>query len=528
MPVLFCNTLSLPTIFVFIFLIVLRRKTSKPWPALPRLPIIGTLPFVDASQFPSQCSHFRKKYGPIFSYKPGLASEVLVVCGARLAKELFITNSQSFQHRYCPFFYAPELKLEDHFTPLLNTSPAIQTQRRLIYQAIRSSLMQDEGGATDRASRGLLKALKTPMKKLSVTHLELQDILGDAVGLSALSLSYGFNWTTEELRACKEVGVLFAAIPEYFGFFNWINETSVSFPFLTHVLAWRSQRIRKKASDAAQRLLVSYQGLFELTMKKVRSDGVNSLDHSVARIILSNPDESTPIYRQSRLCGSAATAAFSTTAGTLHLFVGCLAAYPNWQAKLQAEVDELTQMQILSGSSHGLPKYVPDKESGSACTVWAFINEVLRYYPIFPINTRVANQDYTLLDGRTIKTGQVLFTVPAAINRDPEFHKDPDRFDPERFLNNESYYSNCGADEKVNWPKYKHASFGSGRRSCPGSELAEYSLFVMLTRLIYCFELRFEDGLFGDTQIKSELIGLETHFSFPKIQFYERRDLSSI
>ncbi|KAH9819284.1 cytochrome P450 monooxygenase [Melampsora americana] len=505
----------------------LRAKPS-PWATLPRVPILGTLPFVNGPNFPLQCSAWRRKYGQIYSYKPGLAQEILVVCGARLAKELFITNSQSFQHRHRPFFYARELKLEDHFTPLLDSSPAIQTQRRLIYQAIKASITRGKGAAVHRASLGLLQTLRSHVNNPTSPALDLHQVIADAVGLAALSLSYGFDWTTKDLRACKEVAVLFAEVPEYFAFFNWINEPSVAFPFLIRLLGARTQRIRESATQAAQNLLASYQGLFALTMEKVRNEGVGSLDDSVARILLSDDEEDIPVYRQSILCGSAATAAFSTTAGTVHLLVGCLAAYPEWQAKLQVEVDRLAKTQDPLNSSNGLPSFVSDKDHEHACLTWAFIDEVLRYYPIFPINTRVASQDYTLHDGRTIKTGQILFTVPAAINRDPELYDDPDTFDPTRFLNDDLGSAKLEKGMKLNWPKYRHVSFGSGRRSCPGSELAEYSIFVLLVQLVHCFEVRYEDERSHDIGIRPELVGLENHFSIPKIKFIARRDLSHL
>lgn len=48
----------------------------------------------------------------------------------------------------------------------------------------------------------------------------MKETVDDTVGLLALNLSYGFTWTIEEMRACKEVGVLFKSVPEYFAFFN--------------------------------------------------------------------------------------------------------------------------------------------------------------------------------------------------------------------------------------------------------------------------------------------------------------------
>lgn len=80
--------------------------------------------------------------------------------------------------------------------------------------------MHGQGAAIDRASLGLIRSLQAHANEQKTSQSELQRTIADAVGLLALSLSYGMNWTIDELRACKQAKVLFAAIPEYFAFFN--------------------------------------------------------------------------------------------------------------------------------------------------------------------------------------------------------------------------------------------------------------------------------------------------------------------
>ncbi len=53
------------------------------------------------------------------------------------------------------------------------------------------------------------------------------------------------------------------------------------------------------------------------------------------------------------------------------------------------------------------------------------------------------------------------------IHHDPAIYPEPDRFDPERFM--ERKYSN-----------YEFLPFGGGHRRCLGSGLAEYTMHIVL------------------------------------------------
>jgi cytochrome P450 len=74
-----------------------------------------------------------------------------------------------------------------------------------------------------------------------------------------------------------------------------------------------------------------------------------------------------------------------------------------------------------------------------------------------------------------------------AIHRDPDLWDNPDTFDPSRYINH-----SASAADYINTsdPKSRdHFSYGAGRRVCPGVHVAERSLFINISRVLWGFDL---------------------------------------
>ena len=80
------------------------------------------------------------------------------------------------------------------------------------------------------------------------------------------------------------------------------------------------------------------------------------------------------------------------------------------------------------------------------------VEEILRYEPSAQMTSRVVAEPMELR-GQTLEPGQVVLTVLAAANRDPEVFPDPDHFDVTRSPN-------------------RHLAFGHGIHHCLGAPLA--------------------------------------------------------
>jgi len=83
-----------------------------------------------------------------------------------------------------------------------------------------------------------------------------------------------------------------------------------------------------------------------------------------------------------------------------------------------------------------------------------------------------------------------------AIHNDPQRHPDPRRFDPTRYINDDQTAAEAASNPIAS--KRDHFVFGAGRRLCQGMHIAERSLFLAISRLLWTFDLRTARNADGD------------------------------
>ncbi|KAL1386787.1 hypothetical protein pipiens_012807 [Culex pipiens pipiens] len=104
------------------------------------------------------------------------------------------------------------------------------------------------------------------------------------------------------------------------------------------------------------------------------------------------------------------------------------------------------------------------------------VSEALRKWPPAVVSDRYSNRDYTYDDGAgsrfLIEKGRTIWIPTIAIHNDPKYYPNPDKFDPERFNEQNRPNINLGA----------YLPFGIGPRNCIGSRLA----LMEVKSIIYC------------------------------------------
>jgi cytochrome P450 len=107
----------------------------------------------------------------------------------------------------------------------------------------------------------------------------------------------------------------------------------------------------------------------------------------------------------------------------------------------------------------------------------AFMDEVLRLYPPAFLIVRVAKEADQIL-GHTVTPGTVVSISPWVMHRHRAHWRDPDQFDPTRFL--------PGAAPPE---RYTYLPFGAGPRICVGAQFALTEGVLVLARLVQSFRI---------------------------------------
>lgn len=103
------------------------------------------------------------------------------------------------------------------------------------------------------------------------------------------------------------------------------------------------------------------------------------------------------------------------------------------------------------------------------------IKESLRLYPSVPQISRIAAEDFTTTTGYVIPKGTTIQIPILFINRDENIWENPDKFDPNRFL----------LDNSSKRHPFCYIPFSAGPRNCIG----KYENYILYAKQILLFIL---------------------------------------
>lgn len=157
-------------------------------------------------------------------------------------------------------------------------------------------------------------------------------------------------------------------------------------------------------------------------------------------------------------------AGYETTSSLLSMATYCMAAYPECQGRLLAEIDDgIGQKQDSISYDKILNMEYLDM----------FLQETLRMYPPAGRFNRQPNVDVEIKGLKLLKGEDITFSTHA-VHRNPLYWPDPDKFDPERF----------SPQNKDNIVPYSFIPFGAGPRNCVGMKLALVEVKMTIVRLL--------------------------------------------
>jgi cytochrome P450 len=162
------------------------------------------------------------------------------------------------------------------------------------------------------------------------------------------------------------------------------------------------------------------------------------------------------------------TAGHETTALGLAWTFLLLARHPDHEARVLAEIDEVTAGEPVRAEHIARLAYTRQ-----------VFSEAMRLYPPAPIITRTATRAFPL-GGFMVPQGAVLIVPIHAVHHHATLWESPERFDPERFA----------PEQAKDRHRYSYMPFGAGPRICIGSAFATMEAVAILAVLLQAVRLR--------------------------------------
>lgn len=170
-------------------------------------------------------------------------------------------------------------------------------------------------------------------------------------------------------------------------------------------------------------------------------------------------------------------AGFDTSATLMCLACHELAANPEIQERLRAEIDEnLTENEEITYESLVGLKYLD-----------MILSETLRLYPPAVLSDRVCVKEFDLPPPKEgyppcrVTPGMALFIPIMGFHSDSQYFENPDKFDPERFND----------ENKLRVNQFAYIPFGLGPRKCIGNRFALMETKILIIRILQKYEIEF-------------------------------------
>ncbi|XP_022843605.1 cytochrome P450 71A8-like [Olea europaea var. sylvestris] len=465
------------------------KKNLPPSP--PKLPILGNLHQLSALTHRSLQS-LAKKYGPLmllhFGNKP-----TLIVSSADAAKEIMKTRDLIFANK--PDSSVTRLLMYNgkdvavapygEYWRQLKSIFVLQLLSNKRAQSFHS-IREEETALLVKKVSGLVSETSSPVN-LSEMFVSLAN---DVVCRAALGRKYSEEGNGKKfLYLLREISELVAkvSVGEFIPCLSWIERVSGF-----------KARVNKAAKEFDEFLEEIIQGSLDAGQDlsgKENGSSENFLD--ILTAIYKENSIGISIDKDSikGILVDVFVGGTDTTSTVLEWAMTELIRHPKIMNRLQNEVRG-----ILNGKQN-----ITDADLEKMYFLKAIIKETLRYHSSIPFLTRIASQDVQIM-GYDIAAGTMIITNNWAIGRDPESWEEPEKFQPERFLNYPIDFR--GLD-------FQLLPFGAGRRRCPGISFAMATIEFALANLVQKFDWKLPNGDKGEDLDITEHPGITIHRKKP-------------
>jgi len=441
-----------------------------------RIPGIGSLDYVF---YTADMRRLKDKYGDIFLMKMG-TQYMVYLCNYQLIKEAF--SSPHVVER--PYFEIMFFLTDGAPAGVIFTSGEQWTSlRRFLLRQMRDlgmgkSYMED---AIMDEARKLAKDFEKHVGK--TTNIPL------SVDISVLNIVWrliankGYDYDDKKMLDFME---FMRSLAEDTGFLVLKD----LFPVLKYMPKFlRNYLLKENLVDELKKRSIDFT-------KEHLDDHKANLDHENPRDVIDhylieleeqkkNPDR--PQFKSEMdltfTMFDLFSAGFDTTSNTLRWLILFIAAHPEVQRKLHDEIDGVLGYDTEISLNH----------KDSLPYLEATIYETHRYCSFAMAGVPHATSKDIQLGGHTIPKGTHVYACAVLCHKDPNYWKEPEKFQPERFIDENG---------KFKPQKESFMPFGIGRRQCLGEALARMELYFFSAVLLQKFHFAAPEGSTIDLEPK--------------------------
>ncbi|RJE21071.1 to cytochrome p450 [Aspergillus sclerotialis] len=395
---------------------------------------------------PSRDAHLQfekwaREYGPIYSLMLGTKC-LIVISTPEAAKELLDRRSRIYSDRQDMYIgqtlcsgglrgYEPRWRMSRKMIHgLLNV---VTSKRYLHYQMLENRQM-------------LYQLLNDPDGFLK--HIRRYS--------NALTTTMVFGWRTATYEDPK-MKQLFDGFSE----FSAINQTGTA--AIVDFFPWLGQRLpdfvlptQRKAKELHKHEKALYLSHW-MRAKQEAEDGTIKPCFCMG-MYEAQKQEQFSDEQAAYIGGTLLEAGSDTTSSTLYAFVQAMLLFPDVQRKAQVKIDRVIG-----------PERMPVMDDISD----------LPY-----IRSFTQNDEYM---GYFIPAGAGILHNVWSIHMDPKRQPNPREFNPDRYKGDEQSLGDAASNPDP--LKRDVYTFGAGRRICPGIHVAERSLFLAMSRILWAFDI---------------------------------------
>uniref|UniRef100_A0A914W8C6 Cytochrome P450 n=1 Tax=Plectus sambesii TaxID=2011161 RepID=A0A914W8C6_9BILA len=441
-----------------------KRRNLPPGPT--PWPVFGNIFHLDAKYPDRQLVEWKKIYGPVFTvWLPG---PMVIVADYDVMKETFVKQGEPYSGR--PNSVLNNELYRGNYGLFFATGLIWKENRRFTLHVLR-----DFGFGRNTLEPLVMEQARELVSELHKTTkpINIRDPFLTAMGNVINMLVFGFAFKFEDQRL-----MLFKDIFE-----EYSRIFSSNLGMLVEICPWLRHLDQIVLNIGWKRLMTNYQRVFDYIKQEIdehrRTLDADQPPRDYADAYLMEMEKRTKAgegdlftdWQMTTTIHDLWSAGFETTVTTLQCGILLLLNNPSVQEKLHEEIDRVIgrEQELSMDDQQRLPY------------LCATVQELQRAANIVPLSVQHTVTDDVIINGHRIPKGTTVIPQTASLHSDPELFHEPEKFRPERFID----------DTSGHFIRSEHVlPFSLGKRACVGEHLARMELFLFLGTLMQRCEFR--------------------------------------